>query len=113
MAVQIEDATDVGMGYGAGEMNLAFKVGERIGVFDPHGLDGNTGAELEVLSFINVAHATGSDGPQDAIASGEGLAGGELSRDGGRPDPLLPEQADVQEATRFAAVAEHREGFLT
>src|ERR1700682_1063052 len=70
MAVQIENAADVRMRYRTGELNLALKVGESIGALPPHGLDGDSRAEFEILGFIYFAHTAGADGPQDAIATG-------------------------------------------
>jgi hypothetical protein len=73
---------------------------------------GNTRPEVEVLGFVDFAHASRADRAHDPISSCEDQA--RIQRPGqyGRPHPLPAEQADVEQSVRIIAVAEHQQGFV-
>ena len=66
--VQIEYSAHVRMGDRARELNLALEARESGLVLDTHGLQRHPIPQVEILGFVDLAHAAGSDRPRDAIS---------------------------------------------
>src|ERR1035438_759834 len=107
MAVQIEDAAHIWMGYGTGQVNLVFEPAKRVLVVQPHRLHGYPCAEIQILSLIDLAHAARPDRPHNAVSSRENLAGVQRPGVSRGPYPLAAKQTEVQQCASVSRVAQH------
>src|ERR1019366_6745278 len=109
MAVQIEDAAHIWMGYGTGQVNLVFEPAKRVLVVQPHRLHGYPCAEIQILSLIDLAHAARPDRPHNAVSSRENLAGAQRTGDRRGPAPVAPAPMDSHRRATSAPVASQRQ----
>ena len=107
--VQIEYSAHVRMGDRARELNLALEARESGLVLDTHGLQRHPIPQVEILGFVDLAHAAGSDRPHDAISPCQHGPGFQAARQHGRPDPLAAGHIDIQQTARAITVAQHRQ----